>query len=306
MMAVTYRVRDWNRHYETAETRKLKVLRFCLMPNKHDGKGYRRVMAHPKACEVMSAWVLILQVASKCPVRGTLADEDGPLDADDLSIKTGMKSAAFVVAFDVLTDPKVGWLERDTSNLPESPEVPGDAPEVPGDAGRISRTKGREGNGINDASASCPETASLSAGPPADKALLTFPTDGATDSWDFRESLLAEYRDCYPHMDVMQQVRMALAWIKANPSKRKTAVGMRGFLTRWLNKAQNRGDGGNGKPGVRPQSEGRPPVELVKAEDSEAAHRRWLESRKRQGLPTNGPARLGHNLRLIDPPEATS
>lgn len=154
----------------------------------------------------------------------------------------------------------------------------------------------------------CPESATPPAGPQqVDEVLLTFPVNGTNGTaWDFRQSLCDELKAAFPALDVLQQVRSALAWVKANPSRKKTPTGMRRFITGWLTKAQNRGDGGNWKPGVRPQSEGRPPVELVKAEDSEAAHRRWLESRKRQGLPTNGPARLGHNLRLIDPPEATS
>lgn len=140
-----------------------------------------------------------------------------------------------------------------------------------------------------------------------DKVVLVFPVDGTKGvEWEFRESLLEEFRQCYPSLDVLQQVRSALAWVKANPSKKKTPDGMRRFLTNWLNKSQSRGEGGNGKPSVRPPvNDGRPAVELVKSEDPEAAHRRWLESRKRQGLPTNKPARVGHNLKLLDPPEAS-
>lgn len=290
-MSVTYRIRDWDRHYENHETRKMKALRFCLVPNKHDGKGYRRVMAHPKACEVFAAWLLILQVASRCPVRGVLADGDGPLDAEDLSIKTGLKAAAFTEAFKVLTDPKVGWLEDDASNLPESPALPGDSPGVAGKAG--PEGKGREGN-RNEPSCACPESASPpSEPPPTDKSILTFPVVGTKGhEWAFRESLLAEFKQCFPSLDVLQQVRMALAWVKANPAKRKTPDGMRRFLTGWLNKAQSRGEGVGGKPSSRPEDVGTAVVGNFKPEDPEAAHRRWLQSRQKQGLPTDVPVRM--------------
>jgi hypothetical protein len=120
----TYRVRSWAEHFENHETRKLRSLRYILVPNKQDGKGYRRVAAHPRKCELFAAWVLLLQVASKCPERGTLADEDGPLDADDLAAMTGFPAEAFALAFEVLTDPRIGWLTTEPDGGPR--EVPGD------------------------------------------------------------------------------------------------------------------------------------------------------------------------------------
>jgi len=40
------------------------------MNNKQDGEGYRRVASHERNSDIFAAWVLICQVASKCP-RGT-------------------------------------------------------------------------------------------------------------------------------------------------------------------------------------------------------------------------------------------
>jgi hypothetical protein len=51
-------------------------------------------------------------VASKMPERGLLVDEDGPLDAEDLAVKTGFPASIFHAAFTVLVDRKIGWLER--------------------------------------------------------------------------------------------------------------------------------------------------------------------------------------------------
>ncbi len=110
-MTARYRVRDWGVHFENSRSRDYKQLNWVPIPNKHDGKGYRRLIALENGPAVFAAWVLIVQVASKCPQRGVLADEDGPLDAVDLSHKTGCPAEVFAQAFDVLCLPKIGWLE---------------------------------------------------------------------------------------------------------------------------------------------------------------------------------------------------
>ena len=108
-----YLVVDWETHYEKAQTRKVRrFTSWVPIPNKHDGKGYRRVAALEDAADVFCAWILILQVGSRCATRGLLADSDGPLDADDLAAKTGFPSRIFDRAFEVLTDRKIKWLEK--------------------------------------------------------------------------------------------------------------------------------------------------------------------------------------------------
>lgn len=136
-MKPTYRVNDWDKHFENHESRKVKRSYWVPIPNKHDGKSYRRIASHPDGVAVFAAWILILEAASKMPVRGVLADEDGPLDADDLSAMTGFPAAIFEAAFRVLPEVRVGWLEVEEAkprrrkspgisrNLPESPATPG-------------------------------------------------------------------------------------------------------------------------------------------------------------------------------------
>lgn len=134
----TYRIKDWDDHFETAESRKLKSTRWVPMPTKHDGKGYRRITQHNAAVEIFCAWNLIVQVASKMPTRGVLADSDGPLDADDLAAKTGFPSAIFETALPFLSSESIGWMSLDQQRRvrqsarvrqspPESAEVPADS-----------------------------------------------------------------------------------------------------------------------------------------------------------------------------------
>lgn len=107
-----YRVKDWDKHFEKAQTRKCGRMTWVAVPNKHDGKSYRRLMRHERKAEIYSAWHLILQVASKCEPRGVLIDGENPLDAEDLADATGMEVEAFELAFDVLIEDRIGWLEK--------------------------------------------------------------------------------------------------------------------------------------------------------------------------------------------------
>lgn len=111
-MPIAYQIKDWDELFEIAQGRRHKNLRWVAVPNRHDGKGYRRIVKHPRCCEIFTAWILLLQVASKMDTRGLLADRDGPLTAEDLTDKTGFPEEIFELAFKVLTEKKIGWLEK--------------------------------------------------------------------------------------------------------------------------------------------------------------------------------------------------
>lgn len=108
-----YVVTDWHSMQASADQKKTKVWSWVKVPNRHDGSGYRRVAAHENGVELFAAWVLILQVASRCPVRGVLANASGPLDSLDLSAKTGFPARIFDAAFCELAQPKIAWLRAD-------------------------------------------------------------------------------------------------------------------------------------------------------------------------------------------------
>ena len=72
---------------------------------------------------------------------------------------------------------------------------------------------------------------------PQSQVVLEYPTVGKVDSWQLSEAQVAEWATLYPGLDVLAECRKAMAWIKANPGRRKTARGMPRFLTNWLNRA---------------------------------------------------------------------
>lgn len=49
------------------------------------------------------------------------------------------------------------------------------------------------------------------------------------------------WRELYPAVDVLQELRKMQGWTEANPSKRKTRRGVLRFITNWLAKEQDKG-----------------------------------------------------------------
>lgn len=140
----TYRIVEWGTRFESAESRKLKNLSWVPIPTKHDGKTFRRLMKLPNGAAIYGAWTLIVAVAAKCPVRGILADEHGPLTAEDLSDKTGAPESLFDDALKLLASDRFRWLSYGNpavaaaQNWDHSPDMPGEHPDVSGDSPDVS------------------------------------------------------------------------------------------------------------------------------------------------------------------------
>ena len=78
-------------------------------------------------------------------------------------------------------------------------------------------------------------------GSPPSPAFLTFPTTGrGPKTWILTEAHTTELAESYPGLDVFAEARKALAWCRANPTRRKTAGGMPKFLVSWLNTSTDR------------------------------------------------------------------
>lgn len=69
---------------------------------------------------------------------------------------------------------------------------------------------------------------------------ITLPLNDKSN-YPVSKSDVQHYKILYPAVDVEQQLRSMLGWLEANPSRRKTRTGIKGFITKWLNKVQDRG-----------------------------------------------------------------
>ena len=159
-----YQITDWDEHYESAESRKVKRLGWVRVPNKHDGGSFCELLDHQDGMAHLGAWLLILQVASKMPVRGLLVDERGrALAAKDIARRTRGSVRSITDAIPRLIE--AGWLEEvqtfdelegePPAKLRQSPDAPGCHPDSSGRAPEnVVLEKRREEKKRGEASAS--------------------------------------------------------------------------------------------------------------------------------------------------------
>lgn len=74
---------------------------------------------------------------------------------------------------------------------------------------------------------------------------ITLPLNDKSN-YSVSKSDVQHYKILCPAVDVEQQLRSMLGWLEANPSRRKTRTGIKGFIIKWLNKVQDRGGVGYG------------------------------------------------------------
>ncbi len=116
------RIRNWEWHFETARTARLRTLTFICVPTKHDGDGYAELLDHPEGAAHYGAWICLLAVAAKSPKRGDLIRDQGvPHDAQSLSRKTRIPASVFIDAIPRLL--QIGWLEEVRETGQELPET---------------------------------------------------------------------------------------------------------------------------------------------------------------------------------------
>lgn len=131
-MTTAYRVRNWNENFEVWQSRRVEgALSWVGMPTKHDGKSFRRLMRKTNGPALFGCWCLIVQIAAKCPARGTLADSDGPLTSDDMEAKTGCEAELFTEAMEVLSSKEINWVESFEFSISNLPPVDSAQPTLP-------------------------------------------------------------------------------------------------------------------------------------------------------------------------------
>ena len=81
---------------------------------------------------------------------------------------------------------------------------------------------------------------------------LTIPLKGKDSAYSITEEKIKEWEGLFPGLDVKQCVRDCKAWNISNPERRKTISGIERHITRWITKANDKGQNRrpiNGKQG---------------------------------------------------------
>lgn len=139
------RVRNWDVLYENNRTREYKKLNWVPIPNKMDGDGYTELVDHANGAAHLGAWLAIVQVASRCDVRGVLMRDGGrPHDVASLARITRLPREVFDEVLPRLM--AIGWLED--AAKPQEPEaIRQDAAEISQDAAEPGQFEYVERNG---------------------------------------------------------------------------------------------------------------------------------------------------------------
>lgn len=109
----TWEIKDWKKLYERAELRDGRVIEWKYVPIqiRLNGGGYKRLMRTPKGREVFGIFIAMCELAANMrPRRGVLADENGPLSLEDMSLKLSLPEKAIRAAIEVLSAPPICWL----------------------------------------------------------------------------------------------------------------------------------------------------------------------------------------------------
>lgn len=59
--------------------------------------------------------------------------------------------------------------------------------------------------------------------------------------YDISQSDIDGWKELYPAVDILQELRKMKGWCDSNPSKRKTRRGVKAFITNWLSREQDKG-----------------------------------------------------------------
>ena len=78
--------------------------------------------------------------------------------------------------------------------------------------------------------------------PEGSAAVLELPLNDGTVFQVVQEEI-DKWQETFPAVDVLQELREMRLWCDANPTKRKTARGIRKFIINWLSKAQDEAGG---------------------------------------------------------------
>lgn len=106
-----YKIRDWDRHFETSESRQYKRLKWVATPNKQ-ARGYKRIVLGVEGPAVFGTWNAIIQLGSRMPLRGVFAREEGPLTIADLAVEILFPLDLVTRSLDLFLSPSIAWMEK--------------------------------------------------------------------------------------------------------------------------------------------------------------------------------------------------
>ena len=257
-----YRVVKWDDRYENNRTRGMKEMQWIPVKNSHDGDGYTFIMDLKDGPSIYGAWMVILQVASKCDPRGTLLRSNGtPHAPKSIGRLSRCPEAIIARAVEVLCSDDVAWLE-----VAEYQRLAGGCGES---AGKVPKTdeegNGIEGNGIEGKEGNIVGGAAVPAPSPV---VCVFPLARIGDEFSVTQEMIDEWQESFPGVNIASEIKVCLQWNRDNPKKRKTYSGIKKHISGWMARKQDKG----GSNGIRPSAADQRRAEKASREYPEEIH----------------------------------
>lgn len=108
MMA--YKIKDWDETFENYRSRELKEPRYVSWPVRKDSESFQRLVRQPGGALAFGVFAYLVQLAARCPERGTLEDDKGDISPDRVAFRLGITNKEAEQCFQLLSGQGVEWL----------------------------------------------------------------------------------------------------------------------------------------------------------------------------------------------------
>ena len=208
------RITGWER-YAPTDAKKCKVMQWVAVPINHEGLGYIEMITRPDGLRTIGGWLLILQVAARCPVRGTLVADSGRiLGPREIALKTRTNEGDISACIATLLEAR--WMEEF--------DLSGQHPDA------IRTASGLQDRTVHDITGHN-KIQDAPTGAEADCVGPEFSTrDGA---WRMTAGFRNTLAQTFPAAPLDVEIVKAATWTH-DATKKKTAAGMHRFLLNWL------------------------------------------------------------------------
>lgn len=136
--ALAYTITRWSNRFENAQSRRIKDPSHTLTPHELDSRQLEYLMTQDGGPIALAVWHILTQLATRCPQRGLLVNEDGPLTDEAIAQACHLPEETVARALNLLTSDTLGWVDivecprqmlvtgsirRSRNGSPKKPEV---------------------------------------------------------------------------------------------------------------------------------------------------------------------------------------
>lgn len=108
---LAYAIKRWSSRFENAQSRRTKDLNHSLTPHELNSAHLEYLMSEEGGPMALAVWHILIQMATRCPQRGLLVNEGGPLTDKDIAKACHLPEQQISRALSLLMSESIGWLD---------------------------------------------------------------------------------------------------------------------------------------------------------------------------------------------------